>query len=750
MEERKYAKSKLPNGRQPTVQEHLSAVAEKAGEYGNEIGAEKEARLAGQFHDFGKYSDLFQRLLFGMEQGIDHALPGAAFLAERKKAEYNPILEVICAHHSELVSFGLLKERLEKSVHNNEPVVALTGKRSALSGMKEYQDARNCFHQDFPDFKLPKISKNCPEEAEEDYFKNIQTMLFTRMLFSCLVDADYTVSASEEDESYVSESENTAFDAKRLLTGLEQYMERIRSNSSANTGLNRLRDELYEICGSAGEQNEPGLFTLTAPTGMGKTLALLHFALRHCARWKKTRVILVLPFLTLTEQSAKTYRKIFPDVLEDHSQSNLSGQERNFSVRWRFPVIITTSVKFFESLFASKPTDCRKLHSIANSVVLFDEAQSLPPELTEATLIAARELCRRYHCTMVFSTATQPDYRSIRRIENRWEPKEILPDYERYYNALKRTSAEWRLDRATSFEAIAQEMLEEQNVCTIVNLRRHARKLFQILEKECQQDELFLISTDLCPAHRSEVIDVIKNRQKKGLRSVVVSTQCIEAGVDLDFAVVFRALAPLDSIVQAAGRCNRNGNQQGRVVIFEPDEAGALYPRDWNHWYQNAAQTTKRLNCDQEIDIGDPEDIRRYYADLFRGLTDKQELKRAVENLDYHETAAEYQLINNGGIRVIVPFKGLKKEYDELVQEIRSSGMTGKLMKRSAPLTVSVFGGKELETILEPIPYERRHRMNDEDPSESGYYLLLTQYEDLYDPKMGLQIPKERDFNPFF
>lgn len=748
--EKKYAKSKLPNGNQPTVQEHLSAVAEKAGEYGREVGAEQEARLAGQLHDFGKYGDLFQRLLVRTEQGIDHALPGAAFLAARKKKEYNPILEVISAHHSELVSAGLLGEKLKKSVESDEPVVTLTGKRSALSGMKEYQDACICFHRDFPDFILPKILKQTPEALEEDYYTNIQSMLFTRMLFSCLVDADYTVSASEEDESYIKESENTAFDAKRLLAGLEQHMERIRSKSSANTGLNRLRDELYEICGNAGEQNEPGLFTLTAPTGMGKTLALLHFALRHCEKWGKNRVILVLPFLTLTEQSAKTYRAIIPDVLEDHSQSNLTDQERQYSARWRYPVIITTSVKFFESLFASKPTDCRKLHSIANSVVLFDEAQSLPPELTEASLIAARELCRRYHCTMVFSTATQPDYRSIRRIGNRWEPKEILPAYEMYYSALKRTSAEWRLDQATSFEIIAQEMLEEQNVCAIVNLRKHARKLFQFLEKECQEDELFLISTDLCPAHRSEVIDVIKERQKKGLRCVVVSTQCIEAGVDLDFAVVFRALAPLDSIVQSAGRCNRNGKQKGKVVIFEPDEAQAIYPQDWNHWYQNAAQTTKRLNCDKEIDIADPADIRRYYADLFRGLADKQKLKRAVENLDYHETAQEYQLIKNDGIRVIVPFIGLKKEYDEIVRELRSSGLTGELMKRAAPLTVSVFGGKELDTFLESVPYKRRHGMDDEDPAESGYYHLRSNYEDLYDQKTGFQIPKEKDFDPFF
>lgn len=754
MDHRKFAKSKLANGKQPTVREHLLLVADFSGKYGREIGAEAESRLAGQFHDFGKYGDLFQLLLLQEIQKIDHALPGAAFLfcVSKERLSFDPIIEAISAHHSELVQSGLLKEKLKASLSSKEPVISMTGKQSALSGKNSYQAAWNCFQQDYPDFKLPKIHGFKPDEKMEDYYRNLQTMLFTRMLFSCLVDADYTVSASEENESYVEQSERTEFDAESLLNNLKQYVSNVRADSTANSELNQLRDELFEICGAAGEQNETGLFTLTAPTGTGKTLALLHFALRHCARWGKTRVILVLPFLTLTEQSAKTYRKILPDVLEDHSQSDLSDQERIFSARWRYPVIITTSVKFFESLFASKPTDCRKLHSIANSVILFDEAQSLPPDVTEASLIVVRELCRRYHCTMVFSTATQPDYGRLKRLGDRWQPKEILPEYKRFYSALKRTNAEWRLKCPTPLEEIAREMMNEQNVCAIVNLRRHAGILFQLLEEQCQPDELFLISTDLCPAHRSEVIEAIKDRQKHNLRSVVVSTQCIEAGVDLDFAVVYRALAPLDSIVQAAGRCNRNGKQRGRVVIFEPDEAGLLYPQDWNHWYQNAAETTKRLNCDKPLDLEDPEDIQRYYSDLFRGLKDKPKLERAVMNLDYHVTAVEYQLIKNDGIRVIVPFMGLKEVYDEIVQAIKVSGMTKALMKRCAPLTVSSFEGNNLEMFLEPIPYQhqRQRQSEDEHISDSGYYLLRENYTHCYNQKTGLQIPKDNEIQAIF
>lgn len=669
MDNTKYAKSRLANGKQPTVQEHLSSVAAYAGEYGKEIGAESAARLEGLFHDFGKYGDVFQRVLTDSEHGIDHALPGAAFLAKLGRSALNPVLEAITAHHSELISASHLIDTLNRSVISDKPVITPAGKRASLSGKVQYQEARNCFRQDFPGFMIPKVSSFQGDEQTEDYFMNVQKMLFTRMLFSCLVDADYTVSAMEENEIYADVSEVTEFDAESQLSSLRQFVEGIRSGSSADSKLNQLRDELYVRCGNAGEENAPGLYSLTAPTGTGKTLALLHFALRHCARWGKKRIILVLPFLTLTEQSAKTYRDILPHVLEDHSQSNLTDQERQFSARWRYPVIITTSVRFFESLFSSKPSDCRKLHNIANSVILFDEAQSLPPELTEASLIAVRELCRSYGCTTVFSTATQPDYCQIHRLGSRWAPREILPDYEKYYSTLKRTDAEWRLEQAIPLEIIAEEMLKEQNVCAIVNLRRHARKLFRLLQENCAEEELFMISTDLCPAHRSDVIAMIKARQKEGLRCVVVSTQCIEAGVDLDFSVVFRALAPLDSIVQAAGRCNRNGRQQGSVVIFEPDEPGGLYPRDWNNWYHNAAQTTKRLNSDKMIDIGDPKDIHRYYSALFAGLRDQSNLQRAVEELDYSKTAQEYRLIKNDEIRVIVPFIGSIKEYNEIIRE---------------------------------------------------------------------------------
>jgi len=222
------------------------------------------------------------------------------------------------------------------------------------------------------------------------------------------------------------------------------------------------------------------------------------------------------------------------------------------------PFIITTSVKFFESLFSRNPTDCRKLHNLAHSVVIFDEAQSLPPHLTGATLKVVRELCERYQMTMVFSTATQPDFDAIPDVS--WKPTEILPENAAYYEELRRVAVDWRLKERVLLPEIAEKMGEQQRVCGIFNLRRHAREVFDSLYAE-DPESAFLISTDLCPAHRLRVVGTIRKRLEDGKPCRVAATQCIEAGVDLDFDVLYRALAPLDAIIQAAGRCNRNGKR---------------------------------------------------------------------------------------------------------------------------------------------------------------------------------------------
>ena len=215
----------------------------------------------------------------------------------------------------------------------------------------------------------------------------------------------------------------------------------------------------------------------------------------------KQRIIIVLPFLTLAEQNAEIYENIVSDVLIDHSQSDLPDEARELAARWSAPVIISTSVRFFEALFSDRPADCRKLHNIADSVVVFDEAQSLPVNLTTSTLRAVNELCSRYHTTMVFSTATQPDFAARKDLD--WTPREIIPENKKMFAALRRTEIEWRLDRKTPLETVAEEMSPLDSVCTIVNLRRHARQIADALYQSCPKNTVFFLTTDLCPAHRS-------------------------------------------------------------------------------------------------------------------------------------------------------------------------------------------------------------------------------------------------------
>lgn len=730
-----YAKSKREDGSQELLRDHLAKVGEMAGVFGEQIGSRKTAELCGKLHDFGKYSVSFKGVLERKFTHIDHALCGAAFLyclvGNRKSSFcYRAAIEAINGHHDGLIGYDDLKAFLEKSLRSGDPVECNNRKTAALSGQKQYLEASNAFIKDFPQVPsevraIEKVQKM--EEIDE----SVDAMLYTRMLFSCLVDADYTISSEKKLQ------EPLEFKADQCLKALYEYRKELKKNAKGSSAVNELRDLLFVRCGEAARLKE-GLFTLTAPTGTGKTLALLHFALRHADEFKKKRIILVLPFLALTEQSYEVYSKIIPEILQDHSQSELDDRQREFAERWESPFIITTSVNFFQALFAQKPTDCRKLHNIANSIILFDEAQSLPANLLAATLNAVNALCSRYHCTMVFSTATQPEFKSIQGVS--WKPIEIVPEYPMMYKKLTRTQVEWRMKKQIPLEKIAWEMEEVENVCAIVNLRRHAVKLFEFLKNDhCDREEIFFLTTDLCPKHRSEVIRKIKERQKAGLPCKVISTQCIEAGVDLDFHVLYRALAPLEAIIQAAGRCNRSGRFEiGKVVVFEPEVEGSLYPPD--KWYQNAAVVVKEILSRENIDINNPECISNYYAILFREYAkDKEALTKAIEDRDYKETAREYRLIDNQGKKVIVPFGEKMQLYKDVRKELLGGNLAPKLVKKSAEITVNTFE-KDVEKYCEQAYYfdqKKKQKM------ESGYYVLRTQYEYMYREDMGLQFEEE-------
>ena len=706
--------------------EHLQRVGELARAFGAEIGKETAAGLAGDFHDFGKYAERFQGVLRGTHQAVDHAMPAAAELYRRigsLSAEGISILESVAGHHNGLTSFRQMQDGLEDMLCDETWDDCPSGKMPSLCGEEEFTQAEQAFERDFPNYTLPKLKrKRCATGG------SVENMLDTRMLFSCLVDADYSVSASDDDPDYLNKHNRAPLDAAAMLKKLEEHCARIREGSTADAGINALRNEVYARCGEAAEQ-PMGLFTLTAPTGVGKTLAMLNFALRHCQLHGLRRIIVVLPFLSIAEQTEKEYLNIFPEILVDHSQKDLSEEARILAERWDSPVIITTSVRFFESLFSANPRSCRKLHNIANSVLLFDEAQSLPAALARPTTAAVNALCEHYHCSMLFSTATQPDFSALP--EATWQPREILPDNARFFRKMRRVNAKWCHD--ASLEQIAEQMSSEQNVCCIVNLRRHARKLFELISERAEErDAVFLLTTDLCPGHRLTVVEEIIRRQKNAERCIVVATQCIEAGVDLDFDTMFRTMAPLEAIVQAAGRCNRNGKISGggSLYVFRPLEEGCLYPGDS---YERAASLVTNLWSETDTpELSDPEQIREYYKRYFTGEKGDIWLQEALRKKDYVETARYYKLIKNAGVSLIVPWSGEHELFQKVCDAERKGSVSQALLREAAPITISCFDEETVRACATPL-FLRRGKL----AVETGTFILNKGFEDRYDPVRG-------------
>lgn len=729
-----YARSENSKGEKETVSFHLQRVSELASAYAKAFFCEQEGKVAGLYHDFGKYSDDFQRVLRKEIKGINHAIPGA--IAELLKYRDKGLLiaGIIMGHHYGLTigDRGEIKSFL-KQYYKEDESYDKEGKKVSLIGKDAYKKAISVFSAENPELGQLDSSPNFKDSNDP----KLAQMLYMRMLFSCLVDADYTSAAEHFDKDIFERSDNKKVDFNEILENLLRYKKELNMQSNSAKSINLIREELFNNCLNVAK-NPRGLFTLTAPTGTGKTLALLAFALRHAIENNLRRIIIILPYLSIIEQNAKIYKEIAGEhiVLEDHSQTKYSSEElKLLSQKWSMPIIITTSVKFFESLFANQPTECRKLHNIADSVIVFDEAQSLPVELAKVTTDAINELCERYQSSVVFSTATQPDFNFIKG--SKWDPKEIVEDVKKLFNKTKRVNVIWNNKERIQFENIAREMAKSRSACAIVNLKKHAKMLWELLDAYAGDKEgLFHISTNMCPQHRLDVIDQIKERQKKRKACQLVSTQCIEAGVDLDFQVMYRSLAPLDSIIQAAGRCNRNGieNEMGKVIVFEPDIEGILYPN--NEYYEKAANKVKVMLSRKDIDIYSPEDIKEYYQSFFSDCDNrKQKLADAIERLDFEDTARYYKLINSNTVNIIVPYN--IELYKDIKEEALKNGISNELFIKASPITVSIFTDtdKKYKDLCEPLYYMRRGQ---QDAHPSNWYLLLE--ETGYDNKLGLNL----------
>lgn len=551
------------------------------------------------------------------------------------------------------------------------------------------------------------------------------------------------------------------------------HARRRAGTSRADQRVREARDALWGAAALAA-QDGPGLFTLTAPTGSGKTLSMLRFALEHAARHGLRRIVVAVPFLTVIEQTARVYREVFAGfsdkfVLEHHSLAGLGAehatqdaeedplnagerQRRLLSENWDAPVILTTDVQLLESLFSNRPSSCRKLHSLMESVILFDEAQTLPQHLAVPTLAALSHLSSAYRSTVVFATATQPAFDALhtavqRQATSGWRPVEAVPGNAELFARLARVRVHWPKAREKrGWAELAHELRDHDQVLCVVNLKRHARQLLESLDGE---EGVFHLSTNLCAAHRRHVLDQIRARLRKGESCRLISTQCVEAGVDLDFPRVYRALAPLEAIAQASGRCNREGRmpELGEVLVFEPDIQADWRQRYPTHAYFQAAEVTCSMLAEVgHLDIDNPSVFREYYRRLY-GLTDpaKQntELERAITGLDFSEVARHYRLIDQDAIQVLVRWAGRSADVEALRNEAGRDGVSAGWMRRAQALAISIYRPSEGHAawgVLLPTKL-RRGGVSDE------WFVLEDQRGELYDEVLGLKLPdSERVF----
>lgn len=554
MTQKNYLAHIAQDGRTQSISAHSQGTADRAALFAAAFGAAEQGALAGTMHDIGKYSDAFQRRLHGANERVDHATAGAF---ECLKANQTFAAFAVAGHHGGLPDGGSKTDTSEKSTFLGRM------NRAKASKLPVYTDWTT-------EIKLPET----PVPKLPDI---LDGMFFTRMLYSCLVDADFLDTEAFMEGVPVERGGQDSIAA--LTERLDTYC---AGWFPPKTALNKNRCDILEQCCTQGAQQQPGLFTLTVPTGGGKTVSSLAFALHHAKAHGLQRVIYVVPYTSIIEQTAAIFREILgaDHVLEHHSgvlyetgdeATPQSIRQSKATENWDIPVVVTTAVEFFESLYASRSSRCRKLHNLANSVILFDEAQMLPIPYLRPCVYAISQLVKRYRASAVLCTATQP---ALDAIFAKFLPNqpavELCPDAVCHWEDFCRVT--FRKAGTCSWSTLAEQLNAQGQVLCIVNTRKAAQTVFSKLTP----DGAYHLSTLMFPAHRRAILAEIRDRLKHGLPCRVVSTSLIEAGVDVDFPAVYREEAGLDSILQAAGRCNREGKrpaEQCIVTIFQGEDA---------------------------------------------------------------------------------------------------------------------------------------------------------------------------------
>jgi CRISPR-associated endonuclease/helicase Cas3 len=710
------------NGRVQLLSEHLTNTAQKAGEFAAVFGAEMWGRAAGLLHDDGKASAPFQKRLRGMRIRIDHSTPGAkhAFNHLRSPKGAGKLLAYCIAGHHTGIPDG--------EQGDDETCLA---KRLARSG-----EGPGFLAPALPSVLEPVPMPKPPVDAGKIAFS---AAFFTRMIYSCLVDADFL-----DTERFINPSQSEkragAPELAELKPRFDEHVSRMIARAEP-TEVNGLRARILEQCRAAARFH-PGLYSLTVPTGGGKTLSSMAFALEHALANGLRRIIYVIPYTSIIEQTAGVFRDIFGSkaVLEHHSnlvqdhkceEDEIEERRRLAAENWDVPIVVTTNVQFFESFFANRSSKTRKLHNTVKSVVILDEAQMLPVPILRPTLEAIRELAERYGVTIVLCTATQPALTINDEFRNGLEEvREITQEPLHKERAFKRVH-EKMLGKTSDPEIVGLIRRHDRCLC-IVNTRKHARILFQGLGGI---EGGFHLSAAMCPMHRSRILGdpkepamgTVRRRLRDGEPCRLVSTQLVEAGVDVDFPVVIRAMSGIDSIVQAAGRCNREGKilEGGRLYVFTPEEGLPV-----GHFRQTA-QVSELVLRNRTDAVLDPDTVRAYFKELYwlkdhdGGLDAKgilPLLTAGVTNGDFpFKTVAElYHLISETQIPIIIPFD---ENAAVLCEELRYNTSAGWLLRQLQPYTIQIYlrvlVGLKLAGYVESLQEERYYVLTDIGMSEA-------------------------------
>lgn len=709
--------------------DHLTSTANLAEKFGADAGISELARTAALMHDIGKYSKAFQARLDGSSRKVDHATAGAREIQELfKKGQVEKSLSTMLAyciagHHTGLPDYG------DSSDVDEDGTLVARVEKKKLEDFSAYES------------ELDTISLVLKPRKVKTSNEGFSIAFLTRMIFSALVDADF-----QETETFMQQGEKPRGEHTSTEELCEMFNAAMRKFDNPDGDINKKRTETLKACTEKAD-SEQGFFTLTVPTGGGKTLASMAFALNHAVKHGLKRVIYVIPFTSIIEQNAAVFKDYLDEknVLEHHSnfdwkKGNKPDSEsaddetkdaldklKLASENWDIPIVVTTNVQFFESLFANKSSRCRKLHNLAKSVIIFDEAQTLPREYLDPCMLAVKELVLNYGASAVFCTATQPALN--KRLPN-VNFKELAPDPQALFDFYKRVQVT-NIGRTPDAYLLERIMSHSQALC-IVNTRKHAKGLFDQLEGEGN----FHLSTLMCPTHRKQVLSEVRARLKSGQPCRVISTQVMEAGIDVDFPVGFRALAGLDSIIQAAGRVNREMKRDiSDVYVFDPETP---FIKRTPTFIKQGAVVAESILREYADHPNSKEAIESYFNFLYNiqgknAFDVKNILNHFDSGLEFEfKTAAEnFRMIDNNTVAVVIPYN---EEAKKLLEQAKYHPYPYSFARPLQMYTVNVYEN-EFEKLQSKGVIET---INDT-------YQALTDrsMKDFYSEKTGLVLPAD-------